>query len=876
MYIKFQFRSSTFAEMIRDGLQRSDVGCVPPGADGFAVERLEFLPTLAAPLATAEGTASDFVVHTVPVAGAAPIAAFQRKVLLTVPIRVVAHTLKAWIEGTPEPALTFAVNARLEIDLVAHQGKDKIRIGYHSLARHPDTPDAIEDIVHAKLAAGAIEEFKEFDFTDKVFGLLGGLGSSGPPPKVCWRGLALSADRSTLEFRLELTTGDASGTHLASDWQYFYSHQFDDRREGRDWAVAIPQELIVAAGLGTVNDSIADEDISLSSGPDMSWRPDPPGLTVSFSGEKVDACQCFFGMQDVDVDVTANVEIWLEHSPDGPKLVVDQRQDVDADNLEVLCCGVFAVLDFSVSLVGSFFELVLDVLTLPLRTLTGSFGTKPGPGAPAPVDPCTTDPDDDDHTTCRYPLALNPAPNRCDPAATTLEPDRVRGFVEALVLQGGAEQRQVTSPVPRASVPTAFEWKGPTPTCNGVQGQWDARCTFTVVQTGGELPLDICGVQPVGATGPFYRSVITAETACPARVTAEVEVRALPGVHAGIAIPGAVLVLTNGGNVLVEIPPVPARDEAAVQRGNIENAVWRTEHCYIFLDEWPGRFDPHWLVDPSPLVRVSEQLWVVRAGLLDRGDQIVMLSGDEVLATGLGDTDGNVRLELRFDGDIIGIERRSADGSLRAGQRYGLNIKQVALTEVGAARVAEPMLAVARAGTARRPRLSALTGSRLATFELGPDGTVAEVDTLAVPPVVRAMAQPSGFEAVTAEGRTIRLTAGTDRTFEVAPADGDTGLARLDRLTGPLDGLGQAGRLLGGGQGGRVTAARAVAGNRRAVLELDDGGYLVADAAAGEARAHYRERPWSDGLVRIGGTYARLDDDRLGFRFLRIAGTFTL
>src|SRR5687768_13501510 len=42
MFVRFQFKSTTFAELVRDQIARSDVGCIPPTGSGFVVERIVF------------------------------------------------------------------------------------------------------------------------------------------------------------------------------------------------------------------------------------------------------------------------------------------------------------------------------------------------------------------------------------------------------------------------------------------------------------------------------------------------------------------------------------------------------------------------------------------------------------------------------------------------------------------------------------------------------------------------------------------------------------------------------------------------------------------------------------------------------------------
>ena len=699
------------------------------------------------------------------------------------------------------------------------------------------------------------------------------------------------------KFRLELTNADASGTHLLGEWQDFYQHHATDRREGRDWTVAIPQELLVETARAQATAELAGKaDFHLDTGPFISWRADPPGFDVSLSGEAVDACQCLFWEQDVDVDVDIRIELSVDHVPDGPKLVMDHRRDVSKTNpLEVICCVVTWPFDKAITLIGELPGFVVDVLTLPLRTLTGSFSNNGGSsGPPPPPNPCQDDPDDEDHKVCRYPLELNPPRNPCKPSAVTLDPERVRGFPDCLALQGTANQRELSLPVPQVSAPTPFVWKPPHVTCNGVEGEWGAVSTFQVGQGGGELILDVCGVQQVGPTGPFYRTKITSESACPQPVTADIEVRTLPGVTNGIGAPGFTLVLTNGGNVLVTVPAVPARDPDAVEQANLEGAVWRIEHCYIFRPDWPGRFDPHWLVDPPFESLVTRRLWVIRAGGLEEGERVVLFDGEEEVAAGLADRRTGVRLELLFDGDTIGIERQSAEGNARPGEQYQLNIKQVLLSEVGARTMSAPILDLAAAGTARRPRVAALTGTSLSVFGLEPDGAVDELEHLELPALDAGMTDVSGFLAMTRGGGAIRVTADGRGAARLLRGDGapryrveqlagqhvssDGGsalnLRELDSLASKVKGRAVADRLVSGDEPAVASVRRA--GGRRLIVDTGRAGYLVADAAADRSSARYRDRPWTDGLVRVGEAFARLDDDRLGFRWYRVADTLTL
>jgi hypothetical protein len=58
--------------------------------------------------------------------------------------------------------------------------------------------------------------------------------------------------------------------------------------------------------------------------------------------------------------------------------------------------------------------------------------------------------------------------------------------------------------------------------------------------------------------------------------------------------------------------------------------------------------------------------------------------------------------------------------------------------------------------------------------------------------------------------------------------------------------------------------------------EAQDAQWQIDRAVADRSSARYRDRPWTDGLVRVGEAFAPLDDDRLGFRWYRVADTLTL
>lgn len=900
MNLRFQVNSDVFARIVRSELRRSDAGCIEPGKDGIAVERLELLPL-------SPGAVTPAPVDTpltIPVANG-PVAIVQRRALLvTVPVRMVARTVPQWIAGVPEPNLTFGLNVQLAIDFVLIGSTVKPRVTYHGLADDPTTPDGIEKIVDERLRAGGIDRtLGSFDLVDSVFGLLKKLGG-GVPPAICWTGLALSADRQTVEIRLELTTGNASGTHDLAAWQGFYAGQFDDRREGMDLAVALPQELIVEGGRAQVADELAQTaDFQVITGPSVQWNPARPGLRVSLSGTKIDACQCLWGEIDIDVDVAIDVTIGAEDTPQGGNLVIDQKRHTWVqEDLAVVCCAITWPFDKLISLVSEIPGFVVDVLSLPLRTLTASWDQPGGSGGPpGPPNPCTEDPDDEDHKTCRYPLGLNPEPDRCRPQSLTVVRPRIRGFGDALVLQAAAIVHEPSLAAPLAGAAAPFVWHAPVKTCNGLEGQWEAVSHFDVTQGGGDLRLEVKGAIPVGPTGIFYRTSVGGSAACPQPFVSDIEVKVLPGAVNGITVPAHVVVLTTGGNLLVQLPTVPARDQAAVDALAHEYPLWKVNNCYIEQDDWPGRFDPHWHVDPPPDEWVTEHLWIIQAGGLRTGERVVVSHGPDVLASAVAGTAGSVVVEVVHPAESLTIERLSTAGQAMPGQRYGLIVKQVLLGEVGHQRTTVPILALApgllaEITTAPTAHVSALTSASLLTFALGsvpsPAAVVSAtvVDSVGVPDLVEAERVSEGFVGLTRRGTKLSVqrldavgSAGapapfwveevvdlTEASASTRPDHGGAG-ARARRMVAAslLSGLVGAPR-----EGSVIVAEPRVVDGGRVGVDLGDGGFVVGgDTRSGTTR--YSARPWSDGVVSMGPTHVRLDDDRHGFRWFRVLGTST-
>lgn len=237
MFIRFQFASTIFAELVRDRIARSDVGCIRPTGSGFVVERIEFPPASSRPMdvdrsgdlvvvdpdrimamarsdpgqaappggaagptivsepATAGGHAAasglrirwpdtlpfptGFESITIPVAGGSPISVQRQRLLLTLPITLHVRTVDQLITDTGEP-FVVTIDVLLRVDLVhLDGGDDVVRVAYHGVGHREGNDPAIEQLIRSELAAANIVRDGDFPYTSAVLDALRSLSGGG-------------------------------------------------------------------------------------------------------------------------------------------------------------------------------------------------------------------------------------------------------------------------------------------------------------------------------------------------------------------------------------------------------------------------------------------------------------------------------------------------------------------------------------------------------------------------------------------------------------------------------------------------------------------------------------------------------------------------
>jgi hypothetical protein len=321
MFVRFQFASTVFAEMVRDQLARSDVGCIPPTGGGFVVERIEFPPAGSMPMdvdrsgdivladelvatsrvARGAGSSDDgpvlgrradvlldpvvapaaeaaagaielrlpgsifdhifgqsYETIAIPVNNGPDIEVRRRRLILTLPASLSIRTLDDMVAGTGA-AIPVTIALQLRVDLVhGADGKDRLRVAFHGVGHHEGTDPFIEGIIRSELAGTDTSREVEFDYATSVLESVAAMGGGGTTATVAWSGMTLSLDRQMVELRLEVRLDGETGSSFPDEWRQFLNRQVDDFRTGHDWAVELTAGLLDAVTTAGARKQIDD------------------------------------------------------------------------------------------------------------------------------------------------------------------------------------------------------------------------------------------------------------------------------------------------------------------------------------------------------------------------------------------------------------------------------------------------------------------------------------------------------------------------------------------------------------------------------------------------------------------------------------------
>lgn len=404
-------------------------------------------------------------------------------------------------------------------------------------------------------------------------------------------GIACNGDGSMVTLRIELAkNGDFTPT--------FYTEDADNLLQGAEWAICLDSRLLTAPLAKRIHDELlTTPNVRIDQAPSATWHPAGPSVVVSTQIEAVDACPFF--VDDLDMDVAANLSLTFARAPSGALRTRFTMQAGPSDPLEVIACAATASTMWPVIGVALTDKYDLDVgvyfgglLMPPLARMLAMmlFITSP----PIPVSEGSSD-----HCT-----KIGDADYQCDePWNVTLpglggnlDLQAVRGIGRGLVLAGRIDQ-PLPPPEPRILdvVVQPFRWQ--------LEGQcrkpWNivSKAEIFVAQVPGVRIWSACKANDVH--DEFDVSI--------ADQTITVRPRFKPA-YVQAPYPLQLRLLTDKGVRTLTLAPPPAITRR--QRRQLQIARNRAiASCYSWEKTFTRLERLQWLVDPPPTAVDIVQGW---------------------------------------------------------------------------------------------------------------------------------------------------------------------------------------------------------------------------------------------------------------------------
>jgi hypothetical protein len=487
--------------------------------------------------------------------------------------------------------------------------------------------------------------------------------------------LSLGRDSAYLGIRIEMwdpkwaiASGDQP-QHL-DYWSNFYDGQFAPHLDGggsaRDWSVFVDRGLIVPMVHDLFQDALTgNKDFRLHSGPDASWQNHngTARVHVTFNGDAINACQCFFQESDVNADITADIDIWV----DNPN---ELRQDVYVDShanfWDALCCEVTSAMFWPFIGIqqldrGNINGWEYMAGFIPFAALIGTIVAIGGAASHMQPPPGfqRVNADDGSHLFREIPVDFGSGP---DFGLLTLDNaialDDPRGIGESGLLLSGAIFLKERKSTTLADVQVgALQW-GLSGSCSGIQL---AASASVQLATNPPQFFYICDVEvlddPLGVFGPDQ---VQWEWGSP---EINVAVNFFPPGYLSNPYPCRLLVVTSAGMRILSIGPPPQLTPEQIQQ--FKNEAERAKlACFVEQDPFYQEFhqyNPRWSVDPGP-EGIAEHGWQAVIHGLPPGDSVRITGANNqeigiATATGIGAAPISVLVAPNLQGPELGLQR---------------------------------------------------------------------------------------------------------------------------------------------------------------------------------------------------------------------------
>jgi len=501
--------------------------------------------------------------------------------------------------------------------------------------------------------------------------------------------LSLGRDSAYLGIRLELWDAQwaASGGDMPRNrdyWLTFYSGNFPPHlfggRVARDWSVFIDRGVIVPVVRDLFQDALTNNDqFRLHGSPDASWanHNGTARVHVTFNGDAVNACRCFFEESDVNADITADIDLWV----DNPNAL---RQDVYVDShanfWDALCCEVTSAMFWpfvGIQLLGRGTINGLEYLAgfVPFGALIGTIVTIGGAAGHMQPPPTfrRVNPDDGSHLFRE--IGVNFGSSSDFGALTLDQADALDDFVsiggQGLLLSGAIFFKP--QPITRLTdlqVPE-LAW-GLGGSCSGIQL---AASATIQLETNPPRFFYICDVEVLDdPLGVFGRDQVVWEWGNP---EIDVAVSFFPPEYLANPYPCRLLVVTSGGMRILSIAPPPNLTPEQIQE--FQKEAEQAKHaCFVAQDpfyEFFRQFNPVWTIDPGPEESTTHGWQALVNGLVP--GEIVQVTGanDQALAVATASSTGSALVSVlvapNLEGAELGLQRvgGSTAGLLKGARR---------------------------------------------------------------------------------------------------------------------------------------------------------------------------------------------------------------
>lgn len=373
-------------------------------------------------------------------------------------------------------------------------------------------------------------------------------------------------DRLAVRFEFDNTSNSSQ-----SQWASFLqSGNIGPVTPGKGWSLLVGQSLLREALMDRLVQGITESSSKLSIDPGdpqtTTWTASPPTVTVSLGAEAdTGVCPNTIGVNPI----TSTIPFTL--SPQG-EVVTNGTVDWDVVDSDVFLCGLA---------LGGF---VFAPITVPIAAAIAS-GYDPSYGVPQ----CDTP--DSHHFECAYPVALPPLQLGSSGPQGKLTVDDLHGIDAGLVLAGPVALPPVP-PTQSAKIDFDPVELGVHGDCNSLRVSYEGGMSITGI---GKL------CKPIAAKNdPLHVYQYTEEDPSDVALSKGYGIRLwdTPSFWAD-PYPPVFTVRTSGGSFTFE-GKEPVEYTGSMLPYEIEKINAQVS-CMKLEDGWlgiPGKFDPHWHVDP--------------------------------------------------------------------------------------------------------------------------------------------------------------------------------------------------------------------------------------------------------------------------------------